>query len=250
MTFLVDNVVVGSEDTTSPYGVSWDTTAVPNGTHTIVARARDTSNNSTDSAPLTVTVSNTQITGLVAAYSFDEGTGTTANDSSGQGNTATLVNGVAWVPGQHNKAASFDGVNDYITIPNSTSTNISGTALTLSMWINPQPLASGDSVVIGKFWNTTMTSPYYQYGLELGGGNRTDFFVGTSSGPKIASGGTTLPYNTWTYLAITFDGAQVRTYVNGTLVNTQALSATITARGNRHGHRSRCFGGAIQQGDA
>ena len=35
--------------------------------------------------------------GLVAAYSFDEGTGTTANNSSGQFNTATLTNGVAWV---------------------------------------------------------------------------------------------------------------------------------------------------------
>src|SRR5262245_11874324 len=232
VTFLVDNVVVGNQDTTSPYSVSWDTTAVANGTHTIVARARDTSNNSTDSAPLTVTVSNTQIAGLVAAYSFDEGTGTAANDSSGQGNAATLRNGVAWVTGQHDKAVSFDGANDYITIANSASTNISGNALTLSMWINPQPLAGGDSVVISKFWNTNMTSPYYQYGLELGGGNRTDFYIGTSSGPKIAFGGTTLPYNQWTYLAITFDGSQVRTYANGTLVNTQTLSASITARGN------------------
>ena len=162
---------------------------MPNGIHTIVARARDTSNNTNDSLPVTVTVSNTQIAGLVAAYSFDEGTGTTATDSSGQGNTATLNNGVAWVVGQHGKAVSFDGVNDYITIPNSTSTNISGNALTLSMWINPQPLASGDSVVIGKFWNTTQSSPYYQYGLELGGGNRTDFYVGTTSGPLVALGG-------------------------------------------------------------
>ena len=156
------------EDTTSPYSVSWDTTTVPNGVHTIIARARDTSGNTGDSIPVSVTVSNTQLAGLVAAYSFDEGTGATANDSSGQANTATLNNGVAWVAGQHGKAASFDGVNDYITIPNSASTNISGSALTLSMWINP-PLASGDSVVIGKFWNTTMSSPYYQYGLELRG---------------------------------------------------------------------------------
>jgi glucose/arabinose dehydrogenase/chitodextrinase len=233
VTFLVDNAVVGGgEDTTFPYSVSWDTTSVPNGVHTIVARARDTSNNTADSLPVTVTVSNTQIAGLVAAYSFDDGTGTTANDFSGQGNTATLINGVAWVTGQHGKAVSFDGVNDYITIPNSTSTNISGNALTLSMWINPQPLASGDSVVIGKFWNTTQSSPYYQYGLELGGGNTTDFYVGTTSGPRAALGGAILPYNQWSYLAITFDGGQVKTYVNGALVNTQALSASITARGN------------------
>ena len=233
VTFLVDNVVVGGgEDTTSPYSVSWDSTTVPNGVHTILARARDTSGNTGDSLPVSVTVSNTQLAGLVAAYSFDEGTGTTANDSSGQTNTAILNNGVAWVSGKNGKAASFDGVNDYITIPNSASTNISGNAITLSMWINPQPLAGGDSVVIGKLWNTTQSSPFYQYGLELGGGNRTDFYVGTASGPRVALAGTTLPFNQWSYLAITFDGAQVRTYVNGTLVNTQALSATITARGN------------------
>jgi glucose/arabinose dehydrogenase/PKD repeat protein len=231
VTFLVDNVVIGgSEDTTAPYSVSWDTTSVSNGVHTIVARARDTSNNINDSLPVMLTVSNAQMASLVAAYSFDEGTGTTAADSSGQGNLATLKNGIAWVVGQHGTAVSFDGANDYISIPNSTSTNISGNALTLSMWINPQ--TGGDSVVIGKFWNTTMSSPYYQYGLELGGGNRTDFYVGTTSGPRVAFAGTTLPFNQWSYLAVTFDGAQVRTYVNGALVNTQALTATITARGN------------------
>jgi len=233
VTFLVDNTVVGGgEDTTSPYSVLWDSATVPNGAHTIIARARDTSGNLGVSQPVTITVSNTQLSGLVAAYAFDEAGGTTAGDSSGQGNTATLNNGVALVPGKNGGAASFDGVNDYITIPNSAATNISGSALTLSMWINPQPIASGDSVVIGKFWNTTMSSPYYQYGLELSGGNRTDFIVGTASGQRVASTGTTLPYNQWSHLAITFDGAQVRTYVNGTLVNTQALAVTITARGN------------------
>jgi glucose/arabinose dehydrogenase/chitodextrinase len=233
VTFLVDNVVVGGgEDTTSPYSVSWDTTTVPNGVHTIIARARDTSNNAADSSPVSVTVSNTQLSGLVAAYSFDEGTGATANDSSGQANTATLINGVAWVAGQHGKAASFDGVNDYITIPNSASTNISGSSLTLSMWINPQPLASGDSVVIGKFWNTTMSSPYYQYGLELAGGTVPNFLVGTTSGVREAAMTGQLPLNQWSYLAVVFNGTQAQFYVNGALISTQALSATIVARGN------------------
>src|SRR5262249_16155184 len=146
-------------------------------------------------------------------------------------NSATLNNGVAWVTGQHGKAASFDGVNDYITIPNSASTNISGNALTLSMWINPQQLASGDSVVIGKFWNPTMASPSYQYGLELQGGT-PNFQVGTSSGVKQAAMSGQLPLNQWSHLAIVFNGTQAQFYVNGALVNTQALSATIVARGN------------------
>src|SRR5262249_45743736 len=111
VSFLVDNVLIGGEDTTSPYSVTWDSTTVPNGVHTIVARARDTSGNLGDSLPVSVTVSNTaQAPGLVAAYSFDGG-GTTATDASGQGNTATLNNGVASVTGKNGQAAGFDGVN-------------------------------------------------------------------------------------------------------------------------------------------
>ena len=64
VTFLVDNIVVGGgEDTTSPYSVIWDSTTVANGIHTIIARARDTSGNLGDSLPVTVTVSNTQVSG-------------------------------------------------------------------------------------------------------------------------------------------------------------------------------------------
>lgn len=231
--FFVDGNALGAEDTSDPYSVAWDTAGLTNGNHMLTARARDAAGNSTLSSTVTVNVSNGQTqTGLAAAYAFDEASGTTATDTSGNGNTATLVNGVARATGKYGQALSFDGINDYISIPNSASTNISGNALTLSMWINPQPLASGDSVVIAKFWGTTKASPYYQFGLELGGGNRTDFYIGTSSGLQSAIGGAVLPYNQWSYLAITFNGTQVMTYVNGVLVNTQALTASITARGN------------------
>ena len=44
--FLLDgNTTIGSEDTTSPYGVSWNTTTASNGTHTLAAQARDAANN-------------------------------------------------------------------------------------------------------------------------------------------------------------------------------------------------------------
>ena len=47
------------------------------------------------------------------------------------------------------------------------------------MWINPGSIG-GDSVVLGKFWNTSMTSPYYQYGLELAGGPGRTIYFGTA----------------------------------------------------------------------
>ena len=56
--FFVDGSAVGSEDTTSPYSVSWNTTTVANGSHSLTARARDAAGNQTTSAAVTVTVSN------------------------------------------------------------------------------------------------------------------------------------------------------------------------------------------------
>ena len=48
--------------------------------------------------------------GLVGYWNFDEGTGTTAGDSSGRGNTGTLVNGPTWVAGKVGSGAvQFDG---------------------------------------------------------------------------------------------------------------------------------------------
>jgi hypothetical protein len=230
--FLVDGVNLGAEDGASPYSVSWNTAGVPNGSHTLLALARDAAGNVTTSSPITVTVANTQTAGLVAGWSFDEASGTLATDRSGNNNTATLVNGVARGTGNYGGGLTFDGINDYLSIPNSASLDVSGTELTLSMWINPQALAGGDSVVLGKFWNATMTSPYYQYGLELSGGTVPVFQVGTTGGVQLASMGSALALNQWSNLAIVFNGSQAQFYVNGALVTTASLSASITARGN------------------
>src|SRR5204863_494655 len=56
--FMVDGVNLGAEDTTSPYSVSWNTTTVANGSHSLTAVARDSAGNQTTSNAVTVTVSN------------------------------------------------------------------------------------------------------------------------------------------------------------------------------------------------
>jgi hypothetical protein len=55
--FLVDGVLLGS-DTTAPWSASWNTTTVPNGSHTLTAKAFDAASNQTTSAPVGLTVSN------------------------------------------------------------------------------------------------------------------------------------------------------------------------------------------------
>jgi chitodextrinase len=56
--FKLDGQNLGTEDTTSPYSISWNTTTATSGTHTITAVARDAAGNTTSSSSVTVTVDN------------------------------------------------------------------------------------------------------------------------------------------------------------------------------------------------
>ena len=60
---------LGSEDTSSPYSLTWDTTSASNGTHIITAVARDAAGNTTTSSSVSVTVSNT-ISSVTAEPSY------------------------------------------------------------------------------------------------------------------------------------------------------------------------------------
>ncbi|HJS37877.1 MAG TPA: Ig-like domain-containing protein [Burkholderiales bacterium] len=56
--FRLDGADHGAEDTAAPYEVAWDTSSVPNGSHTLTAVARDAAGNGATSTPVTVTVAN------------------------------------------------------------------------------------------------------------------------------------------------------------------------------------------------
>ena len=56
--FTLDGANLGAEDTTPPYGISWNTTAVSGGSHALSAIVRDPSGNTATAAPVTVFVSN------------------------------------------------------------------------------------------------------------------------------------------------------------------------------------------------
>ncbi|MET0556215.1 MAG: Ig-like domain-containing protein [Vicinamibacteria bacterium] len=56
--FLLDGAAQGAEDTTAPYALAFNTTSIPNGAHTVSARARDAAGNATTSAAVAVTVNN------------------------------------------------------------------------------------------------------------------------------------------------------------------------------------------------
>ncbi len=54
---------------------------------------------------------------LVGWWKLDDGTGTTAVDSSGNGNDATVYGDPQWIDGRLDGALQFDGVDDYVELP-------------------------------------------------------------------------------------------------------------------------------------
>ena len=99
--FMVDGVAVGTEDPSSPYGVSWNTATVSNGSHTVRARARDAAGNIRTSSPVSITVDNTaptvSVTGPAngATVSGSVNLAATASDNAGVVGVQFLVDGVA-----------------------------------------------------------------------------------------------------------------------------------------------------------
>jgi fibronectin type 3 domain-containing protein len=81
--FTLDGQTLGSEDTTAPYSVSWDTTTAANGTHTLSAVARDAAGNTATATAVPVTVQNSAPPPLT--YLFGDQTIEAANDSNSAG---------------------------------------------------------------------------------------------------------------------------------------------------------------------
>jgi len=148
--------------------------------------------------------------GLAGYWEFDEGTGSIAADSSGNKNDGTLINGPTWTTGKIGNALSFDGVDDYVEVPRSSSLKI-GEQITLEAWFYPFDIRTSKIITHARNIELGVTT-YRNYGeFEV------QFTDGTSYTLQASS-----PFaneaNKWYHLAGTYDGTWIRLYGNGKLL--------------------------------
>lgn len=182
------------------------------------------SNTKTQTGYITVSQASASTGGLVAAYNFEEASGTTVVDASGQGNHGTISGATRTTSGKFGSALSFDGVNDWVTVNDANSLDLTN-GMTLAAWVYPTTTMSGWRTVVLK--EEASSGVYYLYAnLDT---NQPGGIVDTSNnGELVVSGKSQLPVNTWTHLAVTYNGQYQRLYVNGVEVAAQPQTGTMS----------------------
>jgi hypothetical protein len=157
--------------------------------------------------------------GLVAYYPFDGN----ANDASGNGNHGSLYNGVHLTTDRFsrpNSAFEFDGVDDYIRIPDSVTLRSPTNAITLAVWATIYRYAGSWAVFLAK---SDSSVGGRQYGLNVAGNTLVFENLGYSTAATLPPFST----NQWHHYAITYDRAFVRFYFDGSCFASNALTVVL-----------------------
>lgn len=155
-----------------------------------------------------------------AYWTFDEGSGTSAQCSAGSGYSGTLTNGAQWGVGKHHHSVELDGVDDWVVVsdPGPGSELDLKASFTIASWVRFDALPS------------TGPSRYpriAQKGAKAGNAGSYYLSVATLSTPvlslEVSFGGTAytcngiqaLSANRWYHVAAVKQGTTIRLYVDG-----------------------------------
>lgn len=161
--------------------------------------------------------------GLAAHYVMSGLAGSTLYDISGNDNHGALENGATWVKVNGFRTINFDGVDDGVrALGTAESLKIGGTNITVCAWLyRTANSGSSGGRVVAKDANYELVCRYDGVS-EL---NSLRFHI---AGNFVTSTTDIIPLRIWTFATCTYDGANIRFYVNGELTKTAAAIGTIS----------------------
>lgn len=152
---------------------------------------------------------------LITWYEFDETSGTTAADSSGFGNNATIVGGsnATWTSGKAGNAISLGGTNTtatYVALPGNVIDNLN--SMTFAAWVKASN--TSDAVSLFTAGPAAAAVPTKYMMMLLNGSRFTMTASGNTAEQNISAGGN-LTANMWKHVAVTLSGSTGILYIDG-----------------------------------
>ena len=172
-----------------------------------------------------VTVSTAPPVGLVAAYSFDQGSGTVLTDLSGTGNHGA-ISGADVDGGRASTAArSRSTASTTSSTCPTRRASISPPQMTLEAWIRPDGARQrmADGVAQGAVEQLRLRAVRQHWH------GPTAVSMRSPAAPTVTCAGPSSPaLSTWTHLAGTYNGSTLTLYLNGVSIGTLATTGAIT----------------------
>jgi prepilin-type N-terminal cleavage/methylation domain-containing protein len=150
--------------------------------------------------------------GLIGYWPMDEGSGSSTIDVSGNGNNGTWSgtpsgsNSTYYIAGKVGAyAADFNGSNDFVSV--GSSTLLSPSSFTISLWVNPKNIANSPLLILNASssgWEILLLSNGTQWRVQNVGGS------GSAGTYTIAP-----PLNAWSLITMTYSPGTALFYENG-----------------------------------
>ena len=157
----------------------------------------------------------------------------TARDVSGSGNDGTLVGldpATAWVAGGPEGGSLSAQGNGYVNVPASASIDSITDQVTVAAWIFLQGTVTDYATAISRQIGNGFGQHYH---LSVNAQRQAILFITTPMAGQVVIGSPmTVPQQAWVHLAGTYDGSQIRLYVNGVEVNSQPATGPFAAETN------------------
>jgi hypothetical protein len=182
----------------------------------------------------------------VGTWSFNEGNGTVAHDTTFLPDNGTLQGGAAWTQGRFRNALSFDGNSSAVNIPD--RPDLDSPQVTVSAWVNSASSPGKFKYVVAKGASGCLAA---SYGLYTGANGGLEFYVASNDGLSFAispDAGAGIWDGSWHNVIGTFNGSSVELYVDGREVgsgtpNTTPIDYSLpTSRDLMIGNYAGCSG--------
>jgi hypothetical protein len=160
---------------------------------------------------------------LFGAWSFDEGAGAVAKDGSGNAFDGKVV-GAKWVTGKYGKALDFNGDGDHVFVAFNEKQNVK--KISIAVWVQPKGWNPELSAIAQK-WDDNANKR--QYLLTCYQQKDWWYCSGTGQSWPATGGAEVFPTNQWTHLVGTYDGKDLKTYVNGVAAGSLPMAEGIFA---------------------